>query len=64
MGNWKSAWCGDSEEQKTEMKMDGSEPVNLREKKRKPNGRTGTANTDDDVSPILWNKIVMKINNF
>lgn len=35
------------------MKMDGSEPVNLREKKRKPNGRTGTANTDDDVSPIL-----------
>ena len=54
MGNWKSAWWGDSEEQKTEVKMDNNEPVNLQSANGKgkgtikKNGSSGALGTIDD----------------
>lgn len=35
MGNCKSSWCGESEETKTELKMDINEPVAVRSVKLK-----------------------------
>ena len=62
MGNWKSACWGDSEEQKTEMKMDNNEPVNLQgadskgKGMMKKNGSSGALATDD--SSVINFKII------
>ena len=58
MGNCKS-WCGDSEEQKTEMKMDGSEPVNLKDRKIKgKKGKSSSIADDPDVRILSVRKFL------
>ena len=54
MGNWKSNCWGDSEEPNNEMRMDGSEPVNLKDKKSR--AKKGQANVykDEDVSSSIF----------
>lgn len=58
MGTCKSSCCGESEEQKTEMKMDNNEPVNSRTHNPTAKGSSrnkgfyGTSSTFDDTQVI------------